>query len=97
MFGDVQIASMGFLFLFLLKVAGGEDSECNVRIESTNPMSLNFIPREPDRTSSLWSIPRMTLSPAIKRAVIDLQRSSAKVALGLGLGQSSTSLKYLQC
>ena len=97
MFGDTQRASIGVLVLFLLKVAGGEEAEYNVKIKSIIPSSFHFSARGPVRTSSLWSMPRITLLPAISRVETDLHRSSANKALGFGLGSSLVSLKYLQC
>ena len=91
------MASIGVLVLFLLKVAGGEKEECSVKIESIIPLSLSFTAREPIRTSSLWSMPRITLSPAASLTAMDLHRSSANNALGLGFESSLVSLKYLQC
>ena len=96
MFRETQSASIGVLVLFLLKVAGGDEVECKVKMESIILRSCNLTTRGPVRTFSLWSIPRITLSPAVSVAESDLRRSSANKALGTGFGTFLVSLKYLQ-
>ena len=52
-FGGTQRSSIRVRVVFLLKVAGEDEVECKVKIESISPRSLNFRARSSARTSAL--------------------------------------------
>ena len=97
--GDTQKASIGVLVVLRLWVEGADREPCWARMGLDRPKPRRAVERGESRTSPLWSMPRIILSPAAIRRRMARQRSASKQTRGSGTGSPADAFfaQYRKC